>query len=85
MLTRTQILLDGRLLRAARKRAADMSISLAEYVRRLLAEDLEGPRRSADPSLVFNLGDSGGSDIARRKDVMVAEAMGAQLHPSSDS
>jgi len=80
MLTRTQILLDPSLLSAARKRAAEMSISLAEYVRRLLAQDLEGPRRSTDPSLVFDLGDSAGSDIARHKDTMLAEAMGADHH-----
>lgn len=55
-----------------------MGISLAEYLRRLVAEDLEGPRHSTDPSAVFNLGDSGGSDVARLKDEYVGEAVEAE-------
>ena len=78
MLTRTQILLDSHALKEARRRAAESGISLAEYVRRLVARDLGGAARVADPSLVFNLGDSGGSDVARRKDAMVAEALAAE-------
>jgi len=62
-----------------------MGISVAEYVLRLLAEDLEEPRRAVDSSLVFNLGDSGGSGIARHKDVMVAEAMSVDRHREARS
>jgi len=49
-------------------------VSLAEYVRRLVTRDLGGSRPAADPSLVFNLGSSGGSNVARDKDAMIAEA-----------
>jgi hypothetical protein len=77
MMTRTQISLDPELHRRARAKAAELGISLAEYLRRLVAEDLEAPRPVRDPSSVFNLGDSGGSDVALRKDEYLAEALGA--------
>lgn len=72
---RTQVSLDPELHRRARERAADLGISLAEYVRRLLARDLTAPRAAADPSIVFDLGDSGGSDVARHKDRYSGEAV----------
>jgi len=78
MMTRTQITLDSRMLRRARERAAEFGISLAEYIRRLVASDLEGPVPPMDPSFVFDLGDSGGSDIAQNKDRMVAEGLTAR-------
>lgn len=63
------------MLREARDRAGGLGISLAEYVRRLVAEDLKGEEPAAvDPSAVFDLGSSGGSDIARDKDSMLREA-----------
>lgn len=77
MMSRTQITLDPEVQRRARRRASDQGISLAEYVRRLVARDLGGAPANTDPSLVFDLGSSGGSDIARHKDAMVAEAFGA--------
>jgi len=77
MMSRTQITLDPRLLRRARQRAGEFGISLAEYVRRLVAADLEGPHPVVDPSLVFDLGTSAGADIGRDKDRMVAEAVAA--------
>jgi hypothetical protein len=75
MVARTQISLNPELHRRAKARAAELGVSLAEYLRRLVAEDLEGPRHSADPSAIFNLGDSGGSDVARLKDEYVGEAV----------
>jgi hypothetical protein len=78
MMARTQILLDRQLLRAARKKAAELGVSLAEYVRRLVARDLREPAPAADPSAVFNLGDSGGADVAGDKDAMVGSAVSAQ-------
>jgi hypothetical protein len=51
-----------------------MGISLAEYLRRLVERDLGEPRTSPSPSIVFDLGASSGSDIARNKDAMLAEA-----------
>jgi hypothetical protein len=77
MMTRTQIALDPRLLQRARQRANEFGISLAEYVRRLVAADLEGPQPPVDPSVVFDLGSSAGADVARDKDRMVAEAVAA--------
>jgi hypothetical protein len=75
MMSRTQITLDSELQRRARKRASELGISLAEYVQNLVARDLKSPERSADPSAVFDLGDSGGSDVARDKDTMIGEAV----------
>ena len=78
MMSRTQITLSRELQRRARERAAQLGISLAEYVRRLVARDLGEPEQEVDPSLVFNLGDSGGSDIARDKDALVGRAIAEQ-------
>lgn len=77
MMERTQISLDPELHRRARERAAALGVSLAEYVRRLLARDLDSPGAGADPSVVFDLGDSGGSDVARFEDAYVGEAIEA--------
>ncbi|HEY7940620.1 MAG TPA: hypothetical protein VID25_01640 [Candidatus Limnocylindrales bacterium] len=77
MMHRTQITLDPAEHRRARRRAADMGISMAEYVRRLVQQDLAGPAVVSDPSALFALGDSGGSDVAVAKDAYVAEAIDA--------
>jgi hypothetical protein len=52
-----------------------MGISLAEYIRRLVARDLGSPQQPANPVIVFDLGASGGADIAANKDVMIAESV----------
>jgi hypothetical protein len=59
-----------------------MGVSLAEYVRRLVARDLGNSHPSANVESVFDLGSSGGSDIAKNKDVMIGEAVAA-LHRKS--
>jgi hypothetical protein len=82
MMARTQISLDVETQRRARRRANELGISFAEYVRRLVARDLTEPPRQVDPSLVFDLGDSGGGDIARDKDAMVGEAVAASRKPA---
>ncbi len=74
MMSRTQITLAPEIQRQARRRAGDLGVSLAEYVRRLVARDLGSAQRVADPAAVFDLGSSGGSDIARHKGSMIAEA-----------
>ncbi len=74
MMSRTQITLDPEMQRRARKRASDLGVSLAEYFRRLLARDLGGNAVKVDPAAVFDLGGSGGSNIAEDKSAMVAEA-----------
>jgi hypothetical protein len=73
-MTRTQLSFEREVLRQAQVRAGELGISLAEYVRRLVARDLGVRAPPSDPSLVFDLGRSEESDIARRKDVMLAEA-----------
>lgn len=77
MMARTQITLDPEIQRRARQRANDLGVSLAEYVRRLVARDLGGAPPSADPARIFDLGSSARSDIANNKDAMIAEAFTA--------
>jgi hypothetical protein len=75
---RTQITLYPEEHRRARHRAAELGISLAEYLRRLVRDDLEEPAAPArDVSSLFALGDSGGSDVAAREDEYVGEAVEA--------
>jgi hypothetical protein len=74
MMSRTQITLAPEMQRRARQRASDLGVSLAEYLRRLLARDLGSIQAKADPVCVFDLGSSGGSDIAKNKSAMIAEA-----------
>jgi hypothetical protein len=74
MMSRTQVTLGNELQRRARQRASDLGVSLAEYFRRLVARDLARPEVPADVDCVFDLGDSGGSDIAGNKDEMIGEA-----------
>jgi hypothetical protein len=77
MMARTQITLASETQRRARQRAGDLGISLAEYVRNLIVRDLGGDAARADPSVVFDLGRSTGSDIAKDKDEMIARAFAA--------
>lgn len=76
-MTRTQLSFEREMLKQAQRRAAELGISLAEYVRRLVAEDLSHERPSAEPSSVFDLGASGGSDVASDKDAMLGMAVDA--------
>jgi hypothetical protein len=74
MMSRTQITLEPEMQRRARRRASELGISLAEYVRRLVADDLGGAQATPDPARVFDLGSSGGSDVAKEKRAMIAKA-----------
>lgn len=74
-MTRTQLSFEREMLKRAKRRAGELGISLAEYVRRLVEDDLGPGRPSTDASAIFDLGRSGGSDIAGEKDAMVGEAM----------
>jgi hypothetical protein len=74
MMVRTQITLDRETQKRARRRASEMGVSFAEYVRRVISRDLALPEAKADVAAVFDLGASDGSDIARNKKSMVAEA-----------
>jgi hypothetical protein len=76
MTARTQVTLDPEMRRRAQAKAADLGISFAEYVRRLVANDLGEPKPKADISIIFDLGASGEpTDIARDKDKMIGEAV----------
>jgi hypothetical protein len=76
MAQRTQISLPPEDHRQARARASELGISLAEYIRRLVARDLHGEREPAPVSALFDLGSSGaGADVGTHKDVYVGEAL----------
>jgi hypothetical protein len=78
MMSRTQVTLESQTHRRARQRASELGVSLAEYMRRLVARDLAGPQPAkVDVTRMFDLGRSGKSnisDIAKNKDAMIAEA-----------
>jgi hypothetical protein len=74
-LQQTQLVLAAEEHRRARQRAAELGISLAESIRRLVRDDLGGDSRRSDASALFALGDSGGSDVARRKDEYLGQAV----------
>lgn len=76
MNARTQISIDPETQRRAHTRAAELGIPFAEYVRRLIAQDLGPARAVVDISVVFNLVDEGpATNVARDKDKMIAEAV----------
>jgi hypothetical protein len=79
MMSRTQVSLDPELHHRARQRAARLGVSFAEYVRRVVERDVGArPRARLGAAAVFDLGSSGGSDVARDKDAMVAEAFASR-------
>ena len=62
--------------RRAQAKAAELGISFAEYVRRVVADDLGEPKAKADISVFFDLGASREpTNIARDKDKMIGEAV----------
>lgn len=75
MNARTQITLDPEMQRRAQAKAEELGISFAEYMRRLVAQDLGPAPRKADISVMFNFVDSDEpTDIAKNKHQMIAEA-----------
>jgi hypothetical protein len=78
MMVRTQVVLDPEVQRAARRKADQLGISFAEYLRRLVANDLGTTQADVDPSRVFDLGSSGGADVGREKDRMIGDALVAE-------
>jgi hypothetical protein len=80
MAQRTQINLPPEDHRRARARAADLGISLAEYIRRLVARDLHAEREAAPVDALFGLGSfADGSDVSAHKDAYVGEAIEADV------
>ena len=80
MMVRTQIRLNSVLHKRIRTRAANLGVSLAEYIRRLIDQDLAGAPRQVDRAVVFDLGSSKGTDVASEKDFMIGEATRAVKH-----
>ena len=80
---RTQISLDSERHAQARARAAELGVSLAEYMRRLVDRDLARPPRTVDRSVVFDLGGGAPTDIAGDKDRLIAEAVAASVGDGS--
>ena|SRR5215213_9982264 len=76
MNARTQITLDPDTQRRAHAKAAELGISFADYVRRLLAQDLGPPKRRVAISAIFDLGASEApTNVARDKHAMIDEAV----------
>jgi hypothetical protein len=76
MNARTQITMDPEMQRRAQAKAAELGISFAEYVRRVVAQDLGEAKPKADISMIFDLGASTEpTDIARDKDKLLGEAV----------
>jgi hypothetical protein len=76
MNARTQITLDPETQRRAHAKAAELGISFAEYVRRLVAQDLGRPKRRPSIAKIFDLGASKRpTDVARDKHSMLDEAV----------
>lgn len=77
MNTRTRVTLDPELQRRAQSKAAELGISFAEYIRRLVAGDLGETKKSKpDISILFDLGASREpTDVARDKDKLIGHAL----------
>ena len=68
--------MDPEMQRRAHAKAAALGISFAEYVRRVVAQDLGEAKPKADISMIFDLiKDGPPTDIARDKDKLVGEAV----------
>lgn len=78
MMARTQVSMSKEEQKRAKRRADELGISFAEYIRRLVRQDLGTSESGADISVIFGLGDSGGSNISRFKDEYVGEAAEAE-------
>jgi hypothetical protein len=75
MTTRLQVTFEPEEHRRAKRRAAELGISLAEFVRRAVDDALgEQTRPKADISAIFGIGNSGGSNVAKHKNEYLAEA-----------
>jgi hypothetical protein len=85
MMVRAQITLEPEFHRRARRRAGDLGVSFAEYVRTLVIRDLShsvGARAATGIESIFDLGNSGGSNIAKDKHSMIAAAFDAEATAS---
>jgi hypothetical protein len=73
--------MDPELRRRAHAKAAELGISFAEYVRRLVARELGEQHEAFDISQIVDLGESDEpTDIARDKDKLIGDAVWEE-HP----
>jgi hypothetical protein len=71
-----RISLDEESQPLAEAKAAQMGMTIEDYIRRLVSDDLGRARQKVDMSVFFDLVTDGPpSDIARDKDKMIAEAV----------
>ncbi len=75
---RTQIDLESEQHALAKRKAVDLGISMAEYIRRLVEQDLAQAGPNSDISAIFGIGDSGGGDISVDRKTATAEAIAAR-------
>lgn len=74
MMVRTQISLDDHDHARAKKRAAELGISLSELIRRALRSELGERTGRGDLSELFGILDSGHTDTSSRVDELVSQA-----------
>jgi hypothetical protein len=75
-----QVTFDREQHHLAAAKAAVLGVSLAEYIRRVVANDLADEEEAAGSiSEIFGIGDSGGGDVARHADEYLGEAL-ARAH-----
>jgi hypothetical protein len=68
--------MDPETQRRARAKAAELGISFAEYIRRLVDNDLGDPKPTFDITQMFDLVKEGPpTNIARDKDKLIGEAV----------
>ena len=72
---RTQIALTPEQHARVRRKAADLGITMAEYIRRLVDADLAGVEPASSPESIIGIGASGGGDIASEGKRAVARAV----------
>lgn len=76
---RTQIALDSEQHARVKQKAASLGITMAEYIRRLVDNDLAGVEPQASPAAIIGIGRSGGSDIAGQAKRAVANAVAGRV------
>ncbi|MEE9414268.1 MAG: CopG family transcriptional regulator [Acidimicrobiales bacterium] len=68
---RTQIALEDEQHARVKRKAAELGITMAEYIRCLVERDLGDDNSQADVSEIFGIGSSGGSDIENEHDAVM--------------
>jgi hypothetical protein len=81
MNARTQITMDPDMQRRALAKAAELGVSFAEHIRRLVANDLGTPKPKFDASVLFDLVKDGPeTDVVRDKDKVLGKTFRRE-HP----